>query len=156
MGQPERCGCSADIHEWPEKELLALIGMYKYALVSSRRVCEYRTINSEDGWVFLSFRAGLSFSVTFTCSPASGLAVSCPIRWTILGLFLLKIYRPGRPNPDICKWHGFDPLSQFVWDLKSSQDVGLSKCPNQGSPWQTELSWALYICVCVWKKDLKF
>ena len=129
--------------------------------MSSRRVCEYRTINSEDGWVFLSF---LSWSLILcdflTCLPASGLAVSCPIRWTILGLFLLKIYRPGRPNPDICKWHGFDSLSQFVWDQKSSQDVGLSSAQTREVP--GKLSWVgLYIymcvcvcvCVCVWKRS---
>ena len=54
--------------------------------------------------------------------------------------------------PDICKWHGFDPIPVSLVP-KVFPGCRTFKCPKQGSPWQTELSWTFYICVC--EKDLK-
>ena len=150
MGQLERFGCSADTHEWPKTELFALIWIYKYAPVSSRRVCEYRTINSEDGWVFLSFLSWSLLCDFLTCLLASGEAVSCPIRWTILGLFLLKIYRPGRRTPTFASGMGLTHIPVGLGP-KVFPGCRTFKCPKQGSPWQTELSWTFYIYVCVRK-----
>lgn len=63
---------------------------------------------------------------TFSLSPGQGSGHFLFNKMNNPRTILLKTYRPGRPTPDISKYRGVDPWSQFVWDQKFSQDVGLS------------------------------
>lgn len=100
-----------------------------------------------------TFRAGLSCSTPPHWSPGQGSGHFLFHKMNNPRTILLKTYRPGRPTPDSSKCHGVDPWSQFVWDQKFSQDVGLS----MPKPEESLANWADLDTIYMWKwsKSLK-